>query len=168
MTITDIEKYIINTLQKRGFNVRKIAEKLYVANKELSPIGIKKRHIFCLLMFHDGELNLDIIKYIHKVFDEHKPKAWRTFFFYNIILVTSKGFTAEALKYIRKKLTNVWNIRPFFFWDMLQISYTTITHIIDLQSKSIIYPYPYEELQTLIHREMREFITEITEELSRF
>lgn len=118
------------------------------------------------MIFCDDELNLNIIKRIHEIFDKHKPKAWRTFFFYNIILVTSKGFTDEALRYIRKKLINMWNIRPFFFWDMLQISYTTITHIIDLKSKSIIYPYPYEELRNLIHREIREFITELTEKLS--
>ncbi len=167
MCLSDAERIIINSLQRRGFNIKKIGEKLYTASKELKPIGIKRRYIFCVVMFTNKKIDINVVKEVHKLFEKKKPVSWRTFFFYNIIFVTTKGYTDEAMNFIRKKLMGVFNIRPIMIWDILSTSFTKITHIIDLSSRTIIYPYPYEELQTLIHREIRELINEVTASIGR-
>ncbi len=142
-------------LRGRGFRIEEVSGDVFEAITELEPVGIKRRIVYVLATALDY-LSEDKAKELNKLFNKRRPAALRTFFFYNIIIVTERGYSPEALHYIRRKMIEAWNVRPRFLWDILFTSYTKVTHVIDLSRGVVVYPYDYEDLKPLIHRVVRE------------
>jgi hypothetical protein len=160
ITPSKVKELFVDELRKQGFEIKEIEEGMITAVKNLKPVGIKKRVIYFLITSAD-HVDKEFVKALDKIFKKKKPGGFRTFFFYNIVIITEKGYDKEAFRYIRDRMFETWNIKPMFIWDILHTSYTKITHLIDLKSKAVIYPYDLSELRMLIHREAINVIEKI-------
>ena len=153
---------LLNILKKKGYEVKSIRDDIFEAFKELSPVGIKKRVIHFFIAYTRDMISKDYVKKLNKLWNKVRPIKLRTFYFYNIVLITESGADDEALEFIRTKMYESWNVRPMFIWDIFNTSYTKITHIVDLNKKVVAYLYDLEDLRYFIHREVTEIMHEFT------
>jgi hypothetical protein len=161
---------LLEELRSRGFEITNIGPDIYESLKKLSKVGVKHRAIFMLIKRSDF-ITQEEAKLINKLFEKRKPKKPATFYFYNIILITEKGVTDDALKYIRKKMYDSWNLRPIMPWDLLGTSYTKVTHIVNVSEKKVIYPFSdsrIKDLQRFMHREVIELMIDFIERLNAY
>jgi len=161
--IYDIDKVVvelIDILKRRGFQLRIVRGDILQAQKELEPVGIKKRVIHFFITSRRGSIDKDYVKGVDKLWNRTRPIKWRTFYFYNIVIVTNGDIDREAMKFIRDKMFGMWNVRPMFIWDVLNTSYTKITHLIDLKREAVVYPFELEDMKPFMHREVHEIMNE--------
>jgi len=161
--IYDVDRVVdelIDILKRKGFQVGIVRGNVLQAQKELEPVGIKKRVIHFFITSRRGPVNRDYVKRVDKLWNRIRPIKWRTFYFYNIVIVTDGDVDREAMKFIRDRMFGMWNVRPMFIWDVLNTSYTKITHLIDLKREAIVYPFDLEDMKPFIHREVHEIMNE--------
>lgn len=159
----NIIRVLKDILIKRNFTIKYLPDNDIIAFKDLKPIGLKKRKIFFYITSVD-KLTLDAVKKINKKFNKHKPGGIRTFFYYNVVIVT-RDFEMDALRFVREKMTEAWNVESAFTWNVLASSYTKVTHIFDTSRQTLLYPYDYEDMKTLMHPEVVEIIEELLERI---
>ncbi len=159
---------LLEELRNRGFEITNIGPDTFEAFKKLSKVGVKNRAIFMLIKRADF-ITQESAKLINKLFEKRKPKKPATFYFYNIVLITENGVTEDALRYIRKKMYDSWNLRPVMPWDLLGTSFTKVTHIVNVNEKRVVYPFSdsrIKDLQRFMHREVIEVLLDFIERLN--
>ena len=157
----DIVALLKEVLAKHGFTIQDVDDGSYVALKKLKRIGIKNRLIFFYIT-STTFLNLSKVQEINKLFNKYRPRGTRTFFYYNIVIVTH-GYDKEVLKYITEKMTEFWNVDAAFSWSVLASSVIKVTHLFDLKNKILFYPYDFNHLKKVLHPEITSIIQEVIE-----
>ncbi|RLG78521.1 MAG: hypothetical protein DRO10_02690 [Thermoprotei archaeon] len=151
---------LINILKKRNYELKDLGKGYIEGVKKLQRIGVKRRYIYFIIkpLPYYG---LNEAKELNKFFTKKRPASLSTFYFYNLVPVSEKGYSEEAMHYTRMKMIDSWNTHPVLPWDVFFTSYTKITHLISIKDRKILYPYEFDSIRRFIHKEVIEIFTEL-------